>query len=56
MTKDRLEEILDDIKGQIENVGLDDSGEIEVDIKAVRGVDKRLKRCENPLKTPGTAL
>ena len=28
----------------------------EVDLKAVKGIDKRLKMCTNPAKVPGSAL
>jgi len=28
----------------------------EVDLKKVKGIDKRLRSCTNPEKVPGTAL
>ncbi len=51
MEKGRLLEILTEIRQMIESVG-----DGEVDIKKVKGVDKRLRGCLNPEKIPGTAL
>jgi len=51
MKKERLLEILHDCRSVIEVVG---NG--EVDLKKVKGVDKRLRGCLNPEKIPGTAL
>lgn len=56
MSQERLLEILEDVKSAIESVGVDGAGEAEVDVKGVKGVDKRLRGCTNPEKTPGTAL
>lgn len=56
MEQSRLVQILDEVKRQIESVEVDEAGEVAVDVKGVRGVDKRLKGCTNPEKTPGTAL
>lgn len=56
MSRDRLVEILEEIKAVILSVGVDEAGEPGVDLKRVKGVDRRLKGCTNPEKTPGTAL
>jgi cyclin H len=48
--KERLLEIIRDVAGIIGDA------EVEVDIKKVKEVDKRLKGCTNPEKIPGTAL
>ena len=49
--KAALVEILSEIENMIRAVG-----QGEVDLKKVKEVDKRLKGCTNPEKTPGTAL
>ncbi|WWC72167.1 uncharacterized protein I206_106127 [Kwoniella pini CBS 10737] len=51
MTKDRLLEILSDIEKVIKM-----DGSIDIDMKKVKEIDKRLKNCTNPEKIPGTAL
>ncbi|WVF67261.1 hypothetical protein IAT40_002009 [Kwoniella sp. CBS 6097] len=50
MKKERLLEIVSDIEGMIKE------GQVEIDVKKVKEVDKRLKQCSNPEKIPGTAL
>ena len=52
-----LEGILDEIQGEIASVR-DVDGDVGkgVDMAAIKGVDKRLRMCTNPEKTPGTAL
>lgn len=52
VAKEVLEGVLREIRGMI-RAG---EGEVEVDMKAVKGVDKRLRGCTNPEKVPGTAL
>lgn len=52
--EERLLNILDDIIAMIQGAG---TGELDSDALAkVKEVDKRLKRCTNPEKVPGTAL
>lgn len=46
----RLMEILTEIEGTIRR------GAEPIDMKQVKGIDKRLKSCTNPEKVPGTAL
>jgi cyclin H len=52
-----LEGILDEIQGEISSVR-DVDGDVGrgMDMMAIKGVDKRLRMCTNPEKTPGTAL
>lgn len=50
MEKVRLLEILDQIEAIIRAVA------VELDVKKVKEVDKRLRQCTNPEKIPGTAL
>ncbi|WWC64757.1 uncharacterized protein I303_107368 [Kwoniella dejecticola CBS 10117] len=51
MTQVRLLDILRDIEGIIKT-----DGAIDIDMKKVKEIDKRLKNCTNPEKIPGTAL
>ncbi|OCF44398.1 hypothetical protein I317_01658 [Kwoniella heveanensis CBS 569] len=50
MKQSRLLHIVSDIEKMIKD------GQVEVDVKKVKEVDKRLKQCSNPEKIPGTAL
>jgi cyclin H len=49
-TKERLLEIVQDVAAVIKG------SEVDLDMKKVKEVDKRLKGCTNPEKIPGTAL
>ncbi|WWC91870.1 uncharacterized protein L201_006817 [Kwoniella dendrophila CBS 6074] len=51
MKQQRLLTILQDIENIIRR-----DGHIEIDLKKVKEIDKRLKNCTNPEKIPGTAL
>lgn len=55
MPKDRLLDIVTEISEIIAGV-MEVNGDVGVDMKAVKDVDKRLKMCSNPEKIPGTAL
>lgn len=46
----RLGQILLDVGEMIKE------GTVELDLKVIKGIDKRLKSCTNPEKVPGTAL
>lgn len=50
ISHEQLLEVLDHVEGEITK------GAEPLDIKQVKGVDKRLKSCTNPEKVPGTAL
>ena len=57
MERSLLEGILDEVQGEIDSVK-DVEGEVGkgMDMAAIKGVDRRLRGCTNPEKTPGTAL
>lgn len=50
MERARLAQILGDVGAMIEQ------GSVDLDLKVIKGIDKRLKSCTNPEKVPGTAL
>jgi cyclin H len=50
IAKDRLIELIQNIQTLIMD------GAEELDLKRIKGIDKRLKSCTNPEKVPGTAL
>ena len=57
MERVAMEAILNEIQVDIEGV-VDVDGDVAkgMDMAAIKGVDKRLRMCTNPEKTPGTAL
>lgn len=50
MERGRLGQVLSDVGALVQE------GLVELDLKVIKGIDKRLKSCTNPEKVPGTAL
>jgi len=50
IARQRLSTIIRDVETMIKD------GAVELDLKKIKGIDKRLKSCTNPEKVPGTAL